>query len=248
MAQPKTTEGRPRIGLKRLAPLLILVLGLGVFFALDLDRFVSFEVLRENRAGLSDFVDRHSLLAAIAFIAAYAVVVAFSLPIATLLSITGGFFFGTPVGTLCVVVGATVGAVALFLIARSTLGAFLHARAGSALKRMEAGFRENEFSYLLILRLVPLFPFFLVNIVPALLGVRLRNYVLATAIGIVPGAFVYVGVGAGTGSVLDSGEVPGVGIFLRADVILPMVGLAVLALLPIAYKMLRRSRGEAPVQ
>jgi uncharacterized membrane protein YdjX (TVP38/TMEM64 family) len=248
LAQPETTEGRPRFGLKRLAPLVVLVLGLGVFFAFDLDRFVSFEALRDNRAVLSDFVERHSLLAAVVFIATYAVVVAFSLPIATLLSIMGGFFFGTPVGTLCVVIGATVGAVALFLIARSTLGAFLHERAGAALKRMEAGFRENEFSYLLILRLIPLFPFFLVNIVPALLGVRLRTYVLATAIGIVPGAFVYVGVGAGTGSVLDSGEVPGLSIFFRADVILPMIGLAVLALLPVAYKILRRSRPGRPIQ
>jgi len=229
-------------GFKRLAPLVVLVVILVGFFAFDVDRFVNLEVLRENRAALGAFVDRNGVLAALAFVVAYAAVVAFSLPIATVLSILGGFFFGTAIGTLCVVVGATAGAVILFLIARSTLGAFLRQRAGPALKRMEDGFRQNEFSYLLILRLIPLFPFFVVNIVPALLGVSLRNYTLATAIGIIPGAFVYVGVGAGTGSVLDSGAVPGLDVFLRLDVLLPMAGLAVLALLPIAYKILQRRR------
>jgi len=238
---PKPPRGS---GLKRFVPLLILVIGLVAFFAFDLDRFVTLEALRENRAALAEFVDRNGFLAAVGFIVAYAVVVAFSLPIATVLSILGGFFFGNVIGTLCVVVGATGGAVALFLIARSTIGAFLHERAGPALKRMEAGFRLNEFSYLLILRLIPLFPFFIVNIVPALLGVRLRNYTLATALGIIPGAFVYVGVGAGTGSVIDSGEVPGLDVFLRADVLVPMIGLAVLALLPIGYKALQRRRAE----
>jgi len=233
------------VGVRRLVPLVILILGLLAFFAFDLNRFVSFEALRENRADLSAFVDRNGLIAALVFVAAYAVVVAFSLPIATLVSILGGFLFGTLIGTLCVVVGATVGAVALFLIARSTVGAFLCERAGPALRRMEAGFRENELSYLLILRLIPLFPFFLVNIVPALLGVSLRNYVLATAVGIIPGAFVYVGVGAGTGAVLDSGAVPGLSLFVRLDVLLPMVGLLVLALLPIGYKILRRRRAGA---
>jgi len=241
-----TEENPPKsgrnAGLRRLAPLAVLVIGLVAFFAFDLDRFVTLEALQENRAALGDFVDRNGVLAALAFVVAYAAVVAFSLPIATVLSILGGFFFGTAIGTLCVVVGATAGAVILFLIARSTLGAFLHQRAGPALKRMEDGFRQNEFSYLLILRLIPLFPFFVVNIVPALLGVSLRNYTLATAIGIIPGAFVYVGVGAGAGSVLDSGAVPGLDVFLRLDVLLPMAGLAVLALLPIAYKLLQRRR------
>jgi len=180
----ENSENRGRGGLKRLIPLAVLVVGLVAFFAFDLDRFVTLETLRENRTVLSDFVDRNGVLAALVFVLAYAVVVAFSLPIATLLSILGGFFFGTAIGTFCVVIGATVGAVILFLIARSTLGAFLHERAGPALKRMEAGFRQNEFSYLLILRLIPLFPFFVVNIVPALLGVSLRNYTLATALGV----------------------------------------------------------------
>ena len=244
MTSTENSENRCRGGLKRLIPLAVLVVGLVAFFAFDLDRFVTLETLRENRAVLSDLVDRNGVLASLVFVLAYAVVVAFSLPIATLLSILGGFFFGTAIGTFCVVIGATVGAVILFLIARSTLGAFLHERAGPALKRMEAGFRQNEFSYLLILRLIPLFPFFVVNIVPALLGVSLRNYTLATALGIIPGAFVYVGVGSGTGSVIDSGAFPGLDVFLRLDVLGPMIGLAVLALLPIAYKYLQRRRAQ----
>jgi uncharacterized membrane protein YdjX (TVP38/TMEM64 family) len=245
LSEEKPPKSGRNAGLRRLVPLAVLVIGLVAFFAFDLDRFVTLEALRENRAALGDFVDRNGVLAALAFVVAYAAVVAFSLPIATVLSILGGFFFGTAIGTLCVVVGATVGAVILFLIARSTLGAFLHERAGPALKRMEDGFRQNEFSYLLILRLIPLFPFFVVNIVPALLGVSLRNYTLATAIGIIPGAFVYVGVGAGTGSVIDSGAVPGLDVFLQPDVLLPIVGLVVLALLPIGYKVLQRRRAAS---
>lgn len=242
MNKAKPPKIRRSAGLKRLAPLAILMIGLIAFFAFDFNRFVTLEALRENREALGGFVDRNGVLAALLFVISYAAVVAFSLPIATVLSVLGGFFFGIVIGTLCVVVGATAGAVLLFLIARSTLGAFLSDRAGSALKRMEGGFKKNEFSYLLILRLIPLFPFFLVNIVPALIGVSLRNYTLATAVGIIPGAFVYVGVGSGTGSVIDSGGVPGLDAFLRPDVLLPTVGLAVLAFLPIGYKYLQRRR------
>lgn len=229
-------------GARRLLPLLVLVLGFVAFFAFDLDRFVSFEVLQDNRTDLKAFVADHRVLAAIMYVVAYLLVVAFSLPAATLISILGGFLFGTALGTFLVVVGATAGATALFLIARSTVGAFLRERAGSALRRMEAGFSRNAFSYLLILRLIPLFPFFLVNIVPALLGVKLRDYVLATVLGIVPGVFVFVSVGAGAGAILDEGNVPGPQAFLETEVIIPLVGLLFLALLPMVYKRVRGAR------
>lgn len=228
--------------LRRLLPLLVLVLGFAAFFAFDLDRFVSFQMLQDNRADLTAFVADNRALAAILYVVGYLLVVAFSLPAATLISILGGFLFGTALGTFLVVVGATAGATALFLIARSTVGAFLHERAGTALRRMEDGFSRNAFSYLLILRLIPLFPFFLVNIVPALLGVKLRDYVLATALGIIPGVFVFVSVGAGAGAILDEGSVPGLDAFLETEVIIPLVGLFVLALLPMVYKRLRRAQ------
>lgn len=227
---------------KRLLPLAVLVAGFVAFFAFDLDRFVSFQVLQDNRAELTAFVADNRLLAAILYMLAYLLMVAFSLPAATLVSILGGFLFGTALGTFLVVVGATAGATALFLIARSTLGAFLRERSGSAIRRMEEGFSKNAFSYLLILRLIPLFPFFLVNIVPALLGVKLRDYVLATALGIIPGVLVFVSVGAGAGAILDQGSVPGLEAFLEIEIILPLVGLLVLAMLPIVYKRFRKSQ------
>ncbi len=227
-------------GILRYALLAFFVAALVAFFAFDFDRFVSFQALQDNRENLADFVAGSPILAACAFVLIYTLVVAFSLPIATIVSIAGGVLFGVVTGTFLVVIGATIGATLLFLLARSTLSAFLQRRAGAAMHRMERGFRRNEFSYMLILRLVPLFPFFLVNIVPALLGVRLGVYVLATAIGIVPGVIVYVSVGAGAGSLLDNDSLPGLDAFLDPQVLAPLIGLLLLALVPIAYKRLRR--------
>jgi uncharacterized membrane protein YdjX (TVP38/TMEM64 family) len=168
--------------------------------------------------------------------AIYTTAVAFSLPGATVLSITGGFLFGTVWGTVCIVISATLGATVLFLIAKTAFGDALRTRAGPWLQNMEAGFRDNALSYLLVLRLVPLFPFFMVNLVPALLGVPLPTYVLGTFVGIIPGALVYATVGAGLGSIFDAGgEFSATGI-LAPKVLLSLIGLAVLAMLPVVYK------------
>jgi uncharacterized membrane protein YdjX (TVP38/TMEM64 family) len=138
------------------------------------------------------------------------------------------------------VLAATVGALAVFLAARSALGDALRARAGPFVKRLEAGFRENALSYLLVLRLVPLFPFWLVNIVPALLNVPTRTFVIGTLVGIVPGTFVFVSVGNGLDAVFARGELPGAGIFLEPEVLIPIAGLTLLALVPVVYKRFRR--------
>jgi len=224
----------------------ILVAGLAAFFYLDLHRLDVFQALQDHRQDLAGFVADSPIAAGLVFVGAYTVVVAFSLPVATLVSVAGGLLFGVALGTGLVVVGATAGATILFLIARSTLGAFLRARAGAAMQRMEDGFRRNEFSYMLILRLIPLFPFFLVNVVPALLGVSLRTYILATAIGIVPGAIVYVSVGAGAGALLDAGSVPGFEAFLDVKILAPIAGLVLLALVPIVYKRFRPASNARP--
>ena len=166
----------------------------------------------------------------------YTVMVAFSIPGGAIMTMTGGFLFGTAVAGGLVVVGATVGATAVFLIAKTALGDPLRARAGPALQKMEAGFQENALSYLLILRLVPLFPFFLVNLVPAFLGVSLRVYVSATFFGIIPGTLVFAQVGTGLDSILESGEELSVGTILSGEVLLALIGLAVLSALPVAYK------------
>jgi len=227
---------------RRLAPVAAIALGIAGFFALGLGDYLTFDALRDNREVLTGFVTQNAVLAVTAFVALYAVSTALSLPGGLVLTVAGGFLFGSVGGTAIVAVGATVGAVTIFLAARTALGDALRAKAGSALQRMEAGFQENAFSYLLVLRLVPLFPFFLVNIVPAFMGMALRPYVLATFVGILPGTFVYASVGAGLGSVFDGMDDFSPAAALTPEVITALVGLSVLSLLPVAYKQVKKRR------
>ncbi len=227
---------------RRLIPAAILLLGLALFLLLDLERYFSFEMLSRNHAALTSWVAGHVVLAALLFVLAYALVVAFSLPIAILVTPVGGFLFGVWLGATLSVIGATVGSVAVFLAARTAFYDLFHARAGAALAKLEEGFRRDGFSYLLFLRLVPVFPFWLINIVPALLGVRLGPYTLATLIGIIPGAIVYSSVGAGFGLLIDRGEMPDLSVIFQWRILLPLLGLAILSLVPVLYARLRRGK------
>jgi uncharacterized membrane protein YdjX (TVP38/TMEM64 family) len=235
MAMETSTIVKP-FAWKRLIPLLVLVAGLVAFFALGLNRYITFQTLRENRQALLTWVQTAGTLAAVTYMAIYAVAVAFSLPGGAVMSITGGFLFGTVWGTVYIVISATIGATVLFLIAKTALGDPLRAKAGRWLHRMEAGFRDNALSYLLVLRLVPLFPFFVVNLVPAFLGVPLSTFILATGIGIIPGAFVFATVGAGLGSIFDAGGDFNAKAVLTPQILMALIGLAVLALIPVLYK------------
>jgi uncharacterized membrane protein YdjX (TVP38/TMEM64 family) len=230
--------------LRRLAPLAILLAAIGAFFALGLHDYLSFEALRQHREVLLGLVEQHPFLAPLAFTAVYAAVVALSVPGGAILTIAGGFLLGIVPATLCVLVGATVGATIVFLIARTALGDALRAKAGPRIRRMEEGFRQDALSYLLVLRLIPIFPFWLVNIVPAFLGVPVRTYVLGTFVGIIPGAFVYASVGNGLGAVFDAGGTPDLGIIFEPAILLPIVGLAMLALLPVGYRKLKARTRE----
>ncbi len=205
---------------RRLIPVAVLLLGLALFLLLDLERYFSFEMLSHHHATLTAWVAGHVALAA------------FLTPV-------GGFLFGLWLGALLSVIGATLGSLAVFLAARTAFYDLFHARAGAALARLEEGFRRDSFSYLLFLRLVPVFPFWLVNIVPALLGMTLGPYTLATLIGIIPGAVVYSSVGSGLGTLLDRGQMPNLGIIFEWRILLPLLGLAVLALVPVLYTHLR---------
>jgi uncharacterized membrane protein YdjX (TVP38/TMEM64 family) len=158
------------MNLKRLLPLAILVILVGVAFAAGLDRYLTFDTLRDNRAILLDLVERHWLITSLGFVLAYTGVVALSLPGATIMTLAGGFLFGVATGSALTVVGATLGATALFLIARTALGDVLRQKAGPFLARMADGFNKDAFNYLLFLRLVPVFPFWAVNLVPAGVG------------------------------------------------------------------------------
>lgn len=228
--------------IRRIIPLLILVAGLVLFFALGLGRYLSFEALRLHRLELTGWVHGHPWTAPLGYMLVYIAVVVFSLPVASVMTVSGGFLFGAVAGTLYAVIGATVGATLLFLIAKTSLGDVLLARAGGRFERMRQGFADDALSYLLVLRLIPIFPFFLVNLAPAFLGVPLRVYVIATFFGIMPGGFVYALAGAGIGGVLDHGGAVSIGGILTPQILGALFGLALLAMLPVIYRRFHRGR------
>lgn len=233
---------RPTWSIQRFLPLAILIAAVVLVFALGLDDYLSFEQLRQNRVQLLAFVERHGLLAPLLFMLVYAAVIALSIPGGAVLTIAAGFLFGIVPATLYVVVAATSGATVVFLIAKTALGDSLRAKAGPWLRRMEEGFRDNAWNYLLVLRLIPVFPFWLVNLVPAFLGVALTTYVLATFVGIIPGSLVYASVGNGLGAVFDAGATPDLRIIFQPEILIPIVGLALLAMLPVAYRKFKSQK------
>ena len=241
-------EEKPRIransngekpSLSRLWPVAITVAGVFIFLGLSWDDYLTFDTLREYRQILLQWTSENRIFAIALFIIGYAVVVAFSLPGAIWMTLGGGFVFGTVLATTIVVLAATLGAVVIFLITRYALADFFRARTGSASKRIEAGFRENALSYLLFLRLVPVFPFWLVNLVPALLGVPIKTYAIGTFIGIIPGSTVFCSIGNGLGAVFDAGGTPDLKIIFQPKILGPMVALAILSLVPIVYKRIK---------
>jgi uncharacterized membrane protein YdjX (TVP38/TMEM64 family) len=198
--------GAQGLTLRRFAPLLVIVLLAGLIFAMGWYRELTLENLIKHRVALSAFVDSHFIAAVAGFVALYITVVALSLPGATFLTIAGGVLFGVVIGGLATLVGATIGATIIFLIARSALYDYVQRKAGPRLAKLSDGFKADAFSYLLFLRLVPVFPFWLVNLAPALLGVRLGTFVLATALGIIPATFAFAFVGSGLDSLVAAQE------------------------------------------
>jgi uncharacterized membrane protein YdjX (TVP38/TMEM64 family) len=229
-------ESRPRGTFGRWLPPFLVVAALIAFFALGLKRYLSLEALAEHRDWLLAEVARLGWLAPFVYILTYAALVAVSVPVGAIVTLAGGFLFGVWLGGLCSLVAATLGASGIFLIASTSFGEVLRRRAGPSLRKVEAGFQENAASYLLILRLVPLFPFWLVNLVPAFFGMRLRTFVVVSFIGMAPGSFAYSWAGAGLGAVIEAGKEPGLGALLRWPVLGPLLALAVLAIVPVVYK------------
>ena len=239
---PKASE---KGGIRRWLPLLAILLATAAFFAFGLEHYLSLEALRANRDWLYGQVNNHLALVLVIYLLVYAGVVTLSLPGATLLTLVGGCLFGLWLATGVTILAATLGATLLYLAARTAFADLLRARAAPWLKRLSAGFQENALSYLLFLRLTPAFPFFVVNLVPAFLGVGLRTFVLATFIGIIPGTFVYTSVGAGLKSLLDSDQPFSLGGVLTPQIVTALIGLALLSLLPVAWKAWRKSRGHS---
>jgi uncharacterized membrane protein YdjX (TVP38/TMEM64 family) len=237
VAPPSVT----RTWLRRLPFLLILAAALAGAVALRDE--LSFETLARHREELLAFRDAHYLWALLAFLAAYVAIVALSLPGGTVATLTGGFLFGLFPGVLFNVLGAGTGAVLVFLAARSGFGEALAQRmdsAGGRAARLQASLRENEWSVLFLMRLVPLVPFFVANLIPAFVGTSLFRFAVTTFLGIIPGALVFTSVGAGLGEVFARGAAPDLGVLFTPPVLLPLLGLAALAALPMLLRAIRR--------
>ena len=201
------------------------------------------EALRDNREALIAFRDSNYLVTALLFMAAYVGIVAFSLPGATIATLTGGFLFGTVLGTGFNVTAATIGATLIFLAARMGLGQVLKARLEASeglVSRIGKGLDENQWSMLFLIRLVPAVPFFIANLLPAFLEVPLYRFVVSTVLGIIPGAVVYTSVGAGLGEVFAAGETPNLGVIFEPYILGPILGLCALAVLPIVLKQFKK--------
>ncbi len=248
-SEPRSDTGEPRGsgtgGFWRRMPLIVIlvVAAIGAFALRDQ---VTFEALRENRQALLEFRDAHYTMTVLAFMAAYVVIVAFSLPGATIATLTGGFLFSTFPGVLFNVGAATLGAIIIYMAARWGLGDKLAARmdAGAGtVKRIKDGIDENQWSMLFLIRLVPAVPFFVANIIPALVGVSLPRFAISTFLGIIPGGLVYTSVGAGLGQVFARGESPDLGVIFEPPILLPILGLCALAALPLILKALRGRKG-----
>ncbi len=226
--------------LRRL-PLIGVVLAavLGAYFLRDV---LTFETLRDNRDRLMAYRDQNYVLTAAVFVAFYVLIVTFSLPGATIASLTGGFLFGTFPGVLFNLTGATIGAIGIFLAARTGLGDRLAARMDASdgqVKRIKAGIDANQWSMLFLMRLVPIVPFFVANLIPAFVGVPLYRFAVSTFLGIIPGTLVLTLIGAGLDNVFASGETPDLGVFFTPPILLPVIGLCILATLPIIIKAVR---------
>lgn len=231
MAQPSTTTNdSPKSSTGKIITGIIFLLGIGAFVYFDLGQYLSLDSLKANRDLLLNYTESNYGLAVAVFILVYILQTAFSLPGGAILTLTGGFLFGSLIGTVFVNIGATAGATLAFLAARYLLRDWVESKFGDRLGPIQAGFAENAFSYLMTLRLIPAFPFFLVNLVSGLTRVKLGTYMIATSLGIIPGSFVFAFAGRQLGSINSLSEI------VSPPVLLAFSLLGLLALMPIAYR------------
>jgi len=278
MTAPETPQpgepaaAKPKFSLVRLAPLAVIAALIGAAVYFDVGQYLSFRYIADQQEALRAFVSENLLLSALIFMGLYAVAVAASLPGASILTVLGGFLFGVFLGPPLVVVAATIGAVTIFLVAKTALGDALASRAGGLLERLKQGFQEDAASYLLFLRLVPAFPFWLVNIAPAFAGVSVTTFAVTTFFGIIPGTTAYVLVGGGLGSILESAQADpdyqaclareaagaaeagscrlpvSLGDFVTTELIIAAIALGVVALIPPVVKRLRGKKAKTEAE
>jgi uncharacterized membrane protein YdjX (TVP38/TMEM64 family) len=230
--------------IKRFGPLILVALAVAVVLASGLADHLSLVELKARRDQLQDFVALHPALSFGLYILIYIAVVSLSLPGALVMTLSGGFLFGPWLGAAAASSGASLGAAVIFLVCRTAVGDSLRGKAGSTISRIEEGVRRDAFSYILTLRLIPVMPFWLVNLAAGFVNIPLRTFLAATVLGILPGSLVYSGLGAGLGEVFASGQEPNLRVIFEPHVLLPLVGLGLLSLLPVVLRRFRKS-GDA---
>ena len=234
----------PKSGIARHLPLIVIVLAAIAGFLLLRDQ-LSLDTLATNRIALLEYRDAHYGLTVVLFMLIYIAIVTLSLPGAAVATITGGFLFGVFPGVIIDVVAATIGSIIVFSAARAGLGADVSRRieaGGGAAARIQAGLLENEWSMLFMMRFIPIVPFFLSNLIPAFMGVRLSRFLISTFFGIMPGALVFTSIGSGLGEVFARGETPHLASVFSGPILLPLLGLAALSALPMVIKYVRRTK------
>lgn len=249
----------------RWLPLILLLAAMGLAYGMGWHRLITFKTIGLNYEALVRFIGAHVVIALLLYMSAYIAVVALSLPGGLVMTVTGGLLFGWQLAAPVTILAATVGASLIFLVAKTSLGEPLAARAGPWLGRLRKGFQENALSYLLFLRLVPIFPFFIVNLAPALLGVPFSTFVIATFLGIIPGTLAFSVAGSGLGSVIESqnqiyraclAQAPphqqadcsynvDASALVTTELIAAFVLLGVVALIPVAVKKWSKRHAEA---
>ena len=238
---PAMAETSPQsFSLRRLIPLGLLLVAGVIFVLCGGRRYLTFNTLADNRDVLAALAAHGGALLAAEFILVYFALTALSIPGALIATLVGGFLFGPWLGAIYSLTGATLGATTVFLAARAGLGGLGEQRM-PRIRCLMAGFREDAFNYLLVLRLIPIVPFWAVNLAAGIVGMRLAGFAVATFIGMIPAAFIYASVGNGLGTLLVTGQKPEMHLIFRPNILLPLIGLAILALLPVIYRH-RRGR------
>lgn len=242
----KADKSSQRSSIVRFAPIVIIVAGLALGYTMGWHQFLSLDYLVESRDMLKEMVAAHYYAAVLGFIAVYALATAFSFPAASILTIFAGFLFGWFVGGTAAIIGATIGATAIFIAAKSAFGDFLKEKVGGKVAKLAKGFEEDAFSYLFVLRLAPVFPFFIMNIAPALFNVPLRTYVAATFLGIIPGGMAYAYLGQGLDSVIvaaaEAGREVTIKDIVTTEIVAAFGALALVAAIPTIVKKIRGNK------
>ncbi|MDP1731098.1 MAG: VTT domain-containing protein [Devosia sp.] len=234
----------------RFLPLALVAAGLALAYAMGWHSYLTLEYLSASRAALKAAASQHLVLTLLAYMVTYSIAVTFSFPATWMLTVFGGFLFGWIAGGAAAAIGATVGATALFRAARSAFGDSLRKRVGSTIARLASGFERDAFGYLLALRLVPVIPFFVLNIAPAMFKVRVQAFIAATFLGILPGTFIYAFLGESVDEVLLAAQRAGRGVTAQ-DLVTPeitwaLVALAAVAAIPPVVRLMRSTRRPAP--